>query len=64
MLPSRIEIEQEVDGRWIADYADIPGAMAYGMSRDEAIEKATALLQQVLLDRQKCQERSLDSGHD
>ena len=38
-----IEVEQETDGRWIADIALIPGVMAYGSTRDEAMAKAQAL---------------------
>jgi predicted RNase H-like HicB family nuclease len=26
----RIEIEQEEDGRWLAELAELPGVMAYG----------------------------------
>ncbi|HEX6289261.1 MAG TPA: type II toxin-antitoxin system HicB family antitoxin [Herpetosiphonaceae bacterium] len=32
-----IEIEQEEDGRIIAEVPDLPGVLAYGQSRDEAI---------------------------
>ena len=39
----RIEIEREDDGRWIADIPDIPGVMAYGTSRQDAVAKAEAL---------------------
>lgn len=46
-----IEIEQEKDGRWIADIAELPGVMAYGDSRQEAIEHAQALALRVLADR-------------
>lgn len=31
-----IEIEQENDGRWIAEVVDLPGVMVYGQSREEA----------------------------
>jgi len=31
-----IEIEQEKDGRWIAEIPQIPGAMTYGSTRAEA----------------------------
>ena len=33
----RVEFEQETDGRWIADVTDLPGVMAYGKTRDEAL---------------------------
>jgi predicted RNase H-like HicB family nuclease len=47
----RIEVEQEADGRWIAEIADLPGVLAYGASREEAIRKAKALALRVLADR-------------
>ena len=43
-----IELEQETDGRWIAEVPDIPGVMAYGDTRDEAIERVQALSLRVL----------------
>jgi predicted RNase H-like HicB family nuclease len=47
----RIEVEEEVDGRWIAEVSDLSGVMAYGGSREEAIRKAKALALRVLADR-------------
>ncbi len=38
-----IETELEEDGRWIAEVIEVPGAMAYGASRDEAIQRAESL---------------------
>jgi predicted RNase H-like HicB family nuclease len=46
-----IEIERELDGRWIAEVPDLPGVMAYGESREEAITKVEALALRVLADR-------------
>ena len=46
-----IEIEREDDGRWIADVVELPGVMAYGQSRIDAIAKAKALALRVLADR-------------
>lgn len=53
----RIEVEQEQDGRWIAEIPDLPGVMAYGSSRSEAIEKTEALALRVLADRLEHGER-------
>jgi len=39
----RIEFEQEVDGRWLAEIVDLPGVMAYGSSRLEAQSKVLAI---------------------
>lgn len=33
----RIEIEREQDGRWLADVTELPGVMAYGATRAEAV---------------------------
>ena len=47
----KIEIEREEDGRWIAEIPELPGVMAYGNSRNEAISKTEALALRVLADR-------------
>ena len=47
----RIELEQEEDGRWIAEVPDLPGTMAYGQTREEAVLKAKALCLRVIADR-------------
>ena len=46
-----VETEQEADGRWIAEVPELPGVMAYGQSREEAIRRAQALSLRVLADR-------------
>jgi predicted RNase H-like HicB family nuclease len=47
----KVEIEQEADGRWIAEVPSLPGAMAYGQSRAEAIAKAEVLVLRILADK-------------
>jgi predicted RNase H-like HicB family nuclease len=47
----RIEIEQEEDGRWLAEIPDLPGVMVYGATRDEAVTRVKALALRVLADR-------------
>jgi predicted RNase H-like HicB family nuclease len=47
----QIELEQETDGRWIAEIAALPGVMAYGASREEARSKVEALALRILADR-------------
>jgi predicted RNase H-like HicB family nuclease len=47
----RIEIEQEADGRWIAEAPALPGVMAYGATRDEAVRKVETLALRVMADR-------------
>jgi predicted RNase H-like HicB family nuclease len=46
-----IEIQQEADGRWIAEIPVLPGVMAYGSTREEALAKVEALALRVLADR-------------
>jgi predicted RNase H-like HicB family nuclease len=46
-----IEVEEESDGRWVAEVPELPGVMAYGQSRAEAIRRAQALSLRVLADR-------------
>ena len=48
-----IEYEEEVDGRWLAEILEIPGALAYGKTINEAIAKVQALALRVLAERFK-----------
>ena len=43
-----IETEREEDGRWIAEVLEIPGALVYGSSTEDAIAKVQALALRVL----------------
>ena len=47
----KIDTECEDDGRWLAEIADLPGVLAYGQSRDEAVARTKALALRVLADR-------------
>lgn len=59
-----IELEQEEDGRWIAEVIDIPGVLAYGQTRNEAVLRVKALALRVLADQILEQDdRSLDFTH-
>ena len=46
-----IEIEQEDDGRYIAEIVEIPGVLVYGNSQEEAISKVQVLALRVLADQ-------------
>jgi len=46
-----IETEKEDDGRWICEVPEIPGAMAYGKTRNEAVAKTQSLALRILADR-------------
>lgn len=47
----RIELEREEDGRWIAEITAVPGVMAYGKTANDALQKVSNLLCQVLDER-------------
>jgi predicted RNase H-like HicB family nuclease len=49
-----LELEQEVDGRWIAEIVELPGVLSYGSygtTRDQAIGNAERLAIEVIADR-------------
>ena len=50
-MPLTVEVEQEDDGRWLAEVPDLPGVLTYASSRAEAIAKVEALALRVLADR-------------
>jgi predicted RNase H-like HicB family nuclease len=47
----QIEIERETDGRWIAEIPNLPGVMAYGKTKLDAVRSVRALALRVLADR-------------
>jgi predicted RNase H-like HicB family nuclease len=47
----QIELDQETDGRWIAEVAALPGVTIYGVTRTDAVAKVQALALRVLADR-------------
>lgn len=46
-----LTVEQEHDVRWLAEVPELPGVLAYGQGRDEAVGRAQALALRVLADR-------------
>lgn len=44
-------IEREADGRWIAEVPDLPGVVAYGQTRDQAISDVQTLALRVMAGR-------------
>ena len=46
-----IECDREEDGRWLAEVPQLPGVLAYGSSRDEAMARAEVLALRVLAER-------------
>ena len=46
-----LDVEQETDGRWIAEVPELPGTLVYGATQKEAIAKAKALALRVVADQ-------------
>ena len=46
-----LQVEREDDGRWLAEVAQLPGALAYGESANEAMARAEALALRALAER-------------
>ena len=46
-----IELEQEPDGRWLAEVATLPGVLCYGADRDEAVARVQALALRMIAER-------------
>jgi len=46
-----IQTEREADGRYLAEVPLLPGTLAYGKTRKEAIARVQALALRVLADR-------------
>lgn len=49
----RVEIEQEKGRRWLAEFVDLPGVLAYGKTPDEAKAKVQTLALRIIADRLK-----------
>ena len=47
----KIELEQETDGRWVAEIESLSGAMVYGDTREQAIMNVEVLALRILADR-------------
>ena len=47
----QIAVEEETDGRWIAEVDAIPGVLAYGVSRIDAVARVQALALRALAER-------------
>ena len=47
----KIETEREEDGRWLAELPGLPGAMAYGDTREYAVANVQALAFRIAADK-------------
>ena len=50
-MPLKVEVEREDDGRWLAEVPELPGVLAYGQTRAQAVGRVEALTFRVLADR-------------
>jgi predicted RNase H-like HicB family nuclease len=46
-----IELEREIDGRWLAEVPALSGVMCYAADRDHAIARVQALALRVIAER-------------
>jgi predicted RNase H-like HicB family nuclease len=61
-MPLTIEVEREEDGRWLADIPVLPGAMAYGATREQAIAAVKVLALRIIADEIEHGERSPEAA--
>ena len=45
-----VELDREIDGRWIAEVPKLPGVLAYGATKQEAMRKVYAVALRTLAD--------------
>ncbi len=50
-IPFTVEFDKETDGRWIAEIRKLPGALAYGATKQEALRKVYAVALRTLADK-------------
>jgi len=56
----RIELEREMDGRWIAEVVELPGVLAYGATQQQAVAQVQALALRVVADQLEHDEAGRD----
>jgi predicted RNase H-like HicB family nuclease len=61
-MPLKVEVEREDDGRWLAEVPKLPGVLAYGKTRAEAVGRVEALAFRVLADRLEAGENIPEVG--
>jgi predicted RNase H-like HicB family nuclease len=58
----QVEFDREEDGRWIAEIVNLPGAMAYGATREEALAAVEAIALRALAEKLENERESLKSS--
>ena len=51
MITFKVEVEQEEDGRWLAEVLELPGVLAYGQDQNSAVSRVQALALRVVAER-------------
>jgi predicted RNase H-like HicB family nuclease len=51
VISYKVELEQEDDGRWLAEVVDLPGVLAYGETQQVALARVQALALRVIAER-------------
>jgi predicted RNase H-like HicB family nuclease len=51
VITFKVEVEQEEDGRWLAEVLELPGVLAYGKDQNAAVAKVQALALRVVAER-------------
>ena len=51
MITFKVEVEQEEDGRWLAEVVELPGVLAYGETEQGALSRVQALALRVIAER-------------
>ncbi len=54
--PFSVEFSREEDGRWIAEVPKLPGVMAYGSTKQAALQRVYAIALRTLADK-------IEQGH-
>lgn len=61
-MACRVELEQETDGRWLAEVPDLPGVLAYGATPTEAQLRAELLARVVMEERGDAADRGSETA--
>jgi predicted RNase H-like HicB family nuclease len=51
LITFKVEVEQEEDGRWLAEVVELPGVLAYGETEPAALSRVQALALRVIAER-------------
>jgi len=51
LITFKVEVEQEEDGRWLAEVVELPGVLAYGETEQSALSRVQALALRVIAER-------------